>query len=365
MAKHKHILNQSAGNEPRIESITDSNDSRLIDIFSWYRNKGINEKTRAWVVEYMQSRFTPDEVERYRKSKDSLTTETIVAVARQVSLGAKLPHDMLDRLNGKLRDIVSVIEEKEQEKEQKPVINIQARVRESASWVIAEINGFLDDSMDGKPLDHQSAYDILTKADSKAVQARIVLDHITPLMEETLELKAGTCPQLNEAYAHMNAQAINSYVNLVRSIVADVERYLSNQKAANPRRTRKKKVHSASKLVEAVQYLPSCQELKIVSVSPEQIVGAETVWLFNVKSRKLTKLIARTREGLSVKGTTVQNFDVDNSLAKTLRKPDQVIPRVLDGGKLVLRKLMDGVRAKKQEASGRLNTETVILRAMK
>jgi hypothetical protein len=69
--------------------------------------------------------------------------------------------------------------------------------------------------------------------------------------------------------------------------------------------------------------------------------------------------------GLSVKGTTLQGYDEETSVSKTIRKPDEVLPRLLKGGKLVLRKLMSEINSKESVPNGRINGDTILLRVIK
>ena len=103
-------------------------------------------------------------------------------------------------------------------------------------------------------------------------------------------------------------------------------------------------------------------EYKIVSVPPEKIIDATQVWIFNTKDRFLYKYTSTG--GLLVKGTTLQEFDEANSFKKKIRKPDVILPEVLNGGKVKLRKLMDTIAAKEGKVTGRINKDMIILRVI-
>ena len=66
--------------------------------------------------------------------------------------------------------------------------------------------------------------------------------------------------------------------------------------------------------------------------------------------------------GLSIKGTTLQGYDPESSVTKTVRKPNDVLPNVLNGGKRILKKMMDDINSKASEPNGRINSETILLR---
>ena len=114
--------------------------------------------------------------------------------------------------------------------------------------------------------------------------------------------------------------------------------------------------------MEKVKYLKAFDELKLVSIAPENVVGAMVVWVYNTKYRKLGKYVASTREGFAFKGTTLQKFDETQSVQKKLRKPEEVVGRCLTGGKIVLRKLLDEIKTNEQPMTGRFNEDTIILR---
>ena len=134
-----------------------------------------------------------------------------------------------------------------------------------------------------------------------------------------------------------------------------------------PRKPRKAKAKAATKQVAKVTYMKSYagDGLSLTSIDPTHIVGASQVWLYNTKTRNLTELNAAEATGFTVKGTTVQGLDERTSVTKKLRKPNEVLPSVLDGGKVALRKLMGPIRTKPGHLSGRLNTDTIILRTIK
>jgi hypothetical protein len=91
-------------------------------------------------------------------------------------------------------------------------------------------------------------------------------------------------------------------------------------------------------------------------------MGAEKLWIYNVKTRKLGVYVATDGAGLGVKGSAIENYKYSESISKTLRKPEAVLKKVLEGGKIVLRKVMEGVNSKPSELNGRINKDTILLR---
>ena len=94
-------------------------------------------------------------------------------------------------------------------------------------------------------------------------------------------------------------------------------------------------------------------------------MGCSSLWVFNTKTRKLGIYAAVDAGGLSVKGTTITNFNESTSIQKTIRKPNDVLPKVLSGGKIVLKKLLSEINATEQTLTGRINTDIILLRVIK
>jgi hypothetical protein len=104
---------------------------------------------------------------------------------------------------------------------------------------------------------------------------------------------------------------------------------------------------------------------KIKSINPAEIIGASQLWIFNTKNRKLGVYNTLDAEGLSVKGTTIINFDEVKSVMKTLRKPETILPEIIKGGKVYMRNVMTTINSVEMQMNGRINKDIVILRVIK
>jgi hypothetical protein len=143
-------------------------------------------------------------------------------------------------------------------------------------------------------------------------------------------------------------------------IATDAEKLASNKSAA--RKPRKKKPVSFEKKVKNLKFKKDDVENKLVSIDPIKIMGSQQLWVYNVKTRKLGVYVAADAAGLGVKGSSIENYKYSESVSKTLRKPKDVLSRVLDGGKVVLRKVMAEINSKSVELNGRINKDTILLR---
>jgi len=102
-------------------------------------------------------------------------------------------------------------------------------------------------------------------------------------------------------------------------------------------------------------------ELNLKSVSPANIIGSSEVWFYNTKYRRVGVYRAEGTT-LAVKGTTIIGFDIKESKAFTLRKPEEFF-KGLSLGKRALTAKMKTLTTKPAVPNGRINEETILLGA--
>jgi hypothetical protein len=138
-----------------------------------------------------------------------------------------------------------------------------------------------------------------------------------------------------------------------------------NSSSAVTRKPRKRKVKTPQELVTKVVICKDFEDLKLKSVAPTEIIGATQMWVYNTKNKKLGVYNAEDAGGFSVKGTTITGYSEDKSTQKTLRKPAEVLPEVLKGGKVFLRSVLTNIRAVESKLNGRLNKDIILLKVVK
>jgi hypothetical protein len=76
-------------------------------------------------------------------------------------------------------------------------------------------------------------------------------------------------------------------------------------------------------------------------------------------------VVAADKNDLGIKGTTITGYDETSSVYKTLRKPETQIKDLLSTGKVRLRTFLDDIKTVARPFNGRINKETLILKATK
>ena len=283
-----------------------------------------------------------------------------------------------------------VVEQKQEvEKEKSKVYTptIQERIRDQA-YIQSEaiddwLEGWITDpkSFDPKGFDFKKHFSEMSVTQAHArklktfyVDALVDFDELERFptagqLKKMSELEADLWLQLKEGLGHIKKPDIKNYRIAIGELIAALDFVIDSAKA--PRKPRKPKVYSADKLVAKLKYAKVDPKYKLASVNPADIVGANELWVFNTKTRKLGKYVAknidpkgmrREGSGLSVKGTTILGFDEASSIQKTLRKPDVQLKEFKDAGKVKLRKFLDEIPTTDTKLNGRCNPETVLLK---
>lgn len=130
------------------------------------------------------------------------------------------------------------------------------------------------------------------------------------------------------------------------------------------RKTRERKERPAGVLVQALKFKAKDDELGLKSVQATGIIGASEIYLFRIDSRKLQYFKAVDGQTLTVKGTTIMNFDESKSYQKTIRKPE-ILKDFHNKGKVESRRFMKEIKSTEGGTTGRTNDETIILSTFK
>jgi hypothetical protein len=135
------------------------------------------------------------------------------------------------------------------------------------------------------------------------------------------------------------------------------------QEAKVNKKPRVKKAVPADKIVSKLKYARTNEQMKLVSINPVDIVGAQELWVYNIKSRKIGRYVAEDMGGaLSVRGTSITGYNELKSVQKTLRKPLEQLNDFKSAGKIQLRKFLDDIKAVDIKLNGRISEDVILLK---
>ena len=356
------------GTEPDLRGNIENID--IINAYNWYNYNCDADQAKSWIIEYLKE-FHKSEKELIKNANriDANHCRTSGWNCRILLLGGDLPQDLRNRNEARIRALAAAAgrtggsdEAEEAPKEEvKQVISIQERVANRANELIGDIEEQID-------MYYRDGTDFkigtwLSNREVKPMIAQKIADYYKPLYAEIFDALNGKDDQLKEAYSSWKKPKLKAYLEFIRGIISAAEARATIVKAT--RKPRKKKEKTPVQLVAKLKYKEKDDEYKVTSVDPKQIIGCNQLWVFNTKYRTLAVYNAMGPAGLNVKGSTVIGFDEKTSIVKKLRKPNDQLKRLMDGGKVVLRKFMDDIKCKSKEANGRINNETILLRIIK
>jgi hypothetical protein len=331
------------GEEPaKLGAKYEATRENVLHAYNWYAQLGEVKTLRKWLERYVELNYDKNVVTQIKEIKDIQIPITLCAIAKMFFAGCKLMPDQLIHLENRIQEIA--------------MGNVMSKLNEfndaprEMNVVAADTDAFLDEFYNS---DYKKTapdyFKYLQDSQAKALSVRFVLSDLILLLEEIPEYD-------------LTKKQKKAYVSYVQSLITDGELYLkANTKERKLRKPRKPKIRSAEQQTKNVKFKESDPSLKIVSIEPAKLVGAKSVWLYNVRNRKLTYL-----EGtLTVKGTTITGFDEKLSTSKVLRKPAVQLHEIINTPRLRMLKAFKAIKTKEGPANGRINNDTILLKADK
>jgi hypothetical protein len=315
--------------------------------------------------------FTAQDIANYARTRDSATPFTACALVRAHSQGMPLLPRHLEYLRHAVSKAMQLgmastedetaADAKTPAKPTTVPMTIQQRMQELVVQHQTYFEELADSVMFGGKSIDPKAYEYLAAKNVPQAMLNKILQVFEQQQNELLSAQQGQCEQLTEAYAHVKAadhRRMQQFYGKLRDGFTQYQQLKRATKRAAVRRPPQKE-----KVVSKLKYLKTDGALKLVSINPVDIMGAQVLWVYNVKSRKIGKYVADSHAGtLGIKGTTIVGYDEVKSVQKTLRKPDVQLKEFMSASKVELRKWLDNIKSTDIRLSGRINQDTVLLK---
>jgi len=92
------------------------------------------------------------------------------------------------------------------------------------------------------------------------------------------------------------------------------------------------------------------------------VAGAYRLLAFNVKTRTLFDYVSESTKGILIKGTSLKNMADESCKAVRLRKPEEILPIILNGTPKQIENAWKKLTTKESKPNGRINEDVVLLR---
>lgn len=350
-----------SGTEPKFSVELSATD--MMKTLSWYSQNKDKKDAFKWACDFFKKKHKLD---ASSVLKDKISTFGFVC--RIVSNGGQLCmkdqiwfDNEVEKIKAELQEAFSL--QPNQTVTKTNVINIQDRIREKADNAIAELESQVDEMIASSFSANTQPYAVFHTLGIKDAQTKYIIDWAKTKRIEFDEVMNTDDKELKEAYSNFTKPQMKKMVAYFDQVILDCQKISGD--STKSRKPRKRKAKSPEQLVAKMNYLVNFKELNLTSIKPSDIIGVMSLWVYNTKTRKLGVYHADDAGGLTVKGSSIVNFTESKSVQKKLRKPEVTLPEVLNGGKVFLRNVMDSIRAVDSKLTGRINSDTILLKVTK
>ena len=340
-------------------------DHHLRKSFTYYNYFYSARDLKKYVVDWMKDQYSKSDVSRFIRSSDRLLPITVCSLIKAHKQGMPLREKELNYVKDRLYEIINSDIPDEPVKEANIVApsavkTIQDRLNEKTSEHLAHFEGLYDEVVAGGTVDPK-AYDYLVSNAVPQSQIRKFEELFMARKTELGEAVGRADDQIVEAYRHYKTADYKRHYAFIQNILDALDQYRNVKKAT--KKARVKRAPNKEKVVSKIKYMKEEKTLKLVSINPVDIIGAQELWCYNTKTRKLYKYVADSVTGpLGIKGTTITGYNETTSIGKTLRKPEEKLKEFFKAGKIQLRKFLEDIKATEVAGNGRLNSDTVLLK---
>jgi hypothetical protein len=350
----------------------DEFDHFLRKSFSYYNYYYSQKDLKKHLVKWMQdNKYTKQQVSAFIRSPDRAVPMTAYGLLMANKQGMPLREKELNYLRERIEaallqddgDTVESSTGAPMPTAEKSIVRaptIQDRLNEKTSEHLAYFEGMYDEVVLGGTVDPR-AFDYLTANTVPQSQINKFVDLFSARKAELGAAQGKLFEDFAESYKHYKAADFKRHYAFLDAVLDALEQYRGVKKAT--KKARVKRAPNKEKVVSKLKYMKEEKTLKLVSVNPVDIIGAQEVWCYNTKTRKLYKYVADSLTGpLGIKGTSLTGFDLAKSVGKTLRKPDEKLKEFAKATKIQLRKFLEDIKATETIGNGRINADMILLR---
>lgn len=344
-------------------------DSHLRKSFYYYNYYYTVKSSRKHLNEWLRKSglFSKDEVRAWEKVSDKYVPMTACSLIMAHGVGMPLNERHLKFLGETVRNLIvkhrdDVVEqETAADTVAEPVakVSIQDRLAEKTSENIGEMEGQFDCAIKGMKSDWRP-HDFLVARNVPQAQLAKYERVFQARRDEIVLAQSKQDAQLTEAYKHYKAADFKRVISWLDVLLAAIEQYRGIKKAT--KKARAKKAPTKQKLISKLKYAVEDKALKVVSINPMDIIGSTELWVYNMKTRKIGKYVAAEFKTLSIKGSSIENYDEVRSVSKTVRKPEEKLKEFAKAGKVQLRKFLSDIKAVETRLNGRINEDVLLLK---
>lgn len=326
----------------------------LVFVLNYYNTNYDNKKKRSWFLQYTESLGVKNTFDHVHDREFRVAG----SLARLTMVEAPLEQNEIDLLNSEIERIKNIQKPKIVQTDEEPKKPEVDRNLVKAKEVLAEFAGLVDDYCTERKLPNIESF--VRQMNMTGGAGHLVAQSLQKRIDEVQEALKGDDKDLSYAWGFLTRPELKKFLAFH---VQMVEKCSQAKRIIN-RQPRKRKEISPVMQVSKMKYCVKHDELNLRSVHPSNIIGAREVYVYHVEARKLQKYEAVENMTLTVRGTTILNFDEKKSHQKNIRKPE-TIRSCENQGKRFINNFLKEIRATELRVNGRMSDGSLILAAFK
>lgn len=341
--------------------------SEFGNALNWYNYIADQKDCRAFLSDWFKG--DRDKLKALSTVPDKLLPRTYANIARIAMRGFPVSDDHKSRIWMKVEEVASKrIKLEEDEDNAEPVIKVARVLPIAPNFIVSDVDDEIENLIIGEEPKNMAQILMPYRMTDKHYLECIA--KIEPMLAEFSELvearrlpKSQLTPEqsdLLEGYEHLSGMKIvKDIVKLLESYINDLKKsHVSKQVA----KVRKKKPKDKTKLVKNIKFLAQDTELGITSVEPINLLNCSEVWVYDTKTRKISKFYSPIGGGITVKGAALVGYEESMSCSRLLRKPEVQLKEFSDLKKNDLTKWYTSIKSKSGPVRARLTATTLILK---
>jgi hypothetical protein len=351
------------GDEPvwhDVDVAEDKYNKEILLALNWHNycagEKDYVKYIEAWIREH-RPKTAKQDIAAWRDV--SRIDKTLCAMARIHMQGFPLSEKHIKQLEAYVADAVKPAKKKRTATKTAAVARptIQDRIKQQVAGVLSNLDVRVDDAFENNlATPDEIAGDILSQG-FKGPQLKLVQEYLNRNLIEWNEAYSGKNDQLADGYKYVGKRNFKKIIDVFSQVVDSISQQTTHIKS---QRIRKRKPVDKKKLASKLRFMKDCPELGIKSLNPVDIIGANMIWVYDTKKRRLGYYEAEVKNSLYVKGTKIEGYKV--TCEKILRKPEEQLAEVLKLRKNQTVNWFDTIRAKCKDMNGRTNVNLILLR---
>jgi hypothetical protein len=343
-----------------------------INALSFYHSNFDRTDARTFLKDYLKDKTISFDISLIDKIPEPWIPLTAAWIARLLTLGCTLPTtDNVNFIISRIEAAIMKIKGNEETENESLVQQDPRRVNKKKVNILAEIDGIIDDNI----ITHNTEcpfYDWLKIHEVPGCYATVIIDKLTPVLKEyeialdrkskDLQENISDIREIKEGYSHLTKPAISFRIKAIKNMIECAQTHHDNAK--KERKPRKKRTITSDMRLKFFKWKKEDVSLKLVSIDPSKILGAEELYVFDTKYRKITRFVAEGEKGLDVYRTAITNFDkkLSHTYLVGLKKTQYLLTHLFDGGKVNKRRLVEQLNIAPKLCE-RINEDIILIAA--